>query len=115
MSYAPFVFGDVESTTVVDEYTVAVKLKNPSTPFLRNMAMVFAAPIVSPTALKAGNNSVMDKPVGTGPYKLFAWGRGQQIILTTNEDYWDEKPSIQNVIYRVMKDTSARVVALKNG
>lgn len=115
MSYAPFVFGDVESTTVVDEYTVAVKLKNPSTPFLRNMAMVFAAPIVSPTALKAGNNSVMDKPVGTGPYKLFAWDRGQQIILTTNEDYWDEKPSIQNVIYRVMKDTSARVVALNNG
>ena len=72
-------------------------------------------PIASPTALQKYNNNLMENPVGTGPYKLVAWDRGQQLILTTNEDYWGEKPAIQNVIYRIMKETSARVVALNNG
>lgn len=115
MSYAPLVFGDVEKTEVVDEYTVRITLKQSSTPFLRNMAMAFAAPIVSPTALKKYNNNVMEHPVGTGPYKLVAWDRGQQLILTTNDDYWGQKPLTQNVVYRIMKETSARVVALNNG
>ena len=115
MSYAPLVFGDVASTEVVDEYTVRIKLKKSSTPFLNNMAMCFAAPIASPTALKKYNNNLMEHPVGTGPYKLVAWDSGQQVILTTNEDYWGPKPKIQNVIIRIMKETSARVVALNNG
>lgn len=115
MSYAPLVLGDIEKTEVVDEYTVRITLKKPSTPFLNNMAMCFSAPIASPTALKKYNNNLMEHPVGTGPYKLVAWDRGQQLILTTNEDYWGPKPKIQNVIIRIMKETSARVVAINNG
>ncbi len=115
MSFAPLVFGDVKSTEVVDKYTVKITLNKSSTPFLRNMAMCFAAPIISPTALKKYNNNVMENPVGTGPYKLVAWDKGQQLILTTNEEYWGKKPPVQNVIYRIMKETSARVVALNNG
>ena len=115
MSYAPLVFGDVQSTKVIDDYTIEIKLKKRSTPFLRNMAMCFAAPIASPDALKKFNNNLMENPVGTGPYKLVAWDKGQQLILTTNEDYWGKKPAVQNVIYKIMKETSARVVALNNG
>lgn len=115
MSYAPLVFGDVKEVKVIDDYTVQVTLKKASTPFLRNMAMCFAAPIISPAALKKFNNNVMENPCGTGPYKLVAWDKGQQLILTTNEDYWGEKPAVQNVIYKIMKETSARVVALNNG
>ena len=114
MTYAPLVFGDVVSTEVVDDYTLKVTLKKPSTPFLRNLAMAYAAPIASPTALEKYKN-LMEHPVGTGPYKLVTWDRGQQIILTTNEDYWGEKPPVQNVIFRIMKETSSRVVALNNG
>ena len=114
MSYAPLVYGDVAKTEVVDDYTIKITLKQPSTPFLRNMAMAFAAPMVSPQALKQYNNDLMEHPVGTGPYKFVTWDRGQQIILTTNEDYWGEKPAIPNVIYRIIKETSARVVALTN-
>lgn len=115
MSYAPLVLGDIDKTEVVDEFTFRVTLKRPSTPFINNMAMCYSAPIASPTALKKYNNSLMDHPVGTGPYKLVAWDRGQNIILTTNDDYWGPKPAVQNVIIRIMKDTSARVVALNNG
>ncbi len=115
MSYAPLMLDDIEKTEVVDEYTFRVTLKKKLTPFLNLMAMNFAAPIASPTALKKYNNSLMTNPVGTGPYRFVTWDRGQQIVLTRNEDYWGEKPAIQNVIYRIMKETSARVIALKTG
>lgn len=114
MSYAPLVLGDIEKTEVVDEYTLRVTLKRQSTPFLNNMAMCFSAPIASPTALKKYNNSLMEHPVGTGPYKLVTWDRGQSLILTTNEDYWGQKPTVQNIVIRIMKETSARVVAINN-
>ena len=114
MAYAELVYGDVAKVEVLDEYTVKVTLKQSSTPFLRNMAMLYAAPIASPAALKA-NKNLMTNPVGTGPYRLVAWDRGQQVILTTFEDYWGDKPKVQNVIFRLMKENGARVVALNNG
>ena len=115
MSYAGLVYGDVKNTEVLDEYTVRINLKKNSTPFLHNLAMMYAAPIVSPTALKKYNNNVMQNPCGTGPYKFVAWDRGQQVILTRNDDYWGQKPIVQNLIFRTMPETSARVVALNNG
>lgn len=72
MSYAGFVFADVVKTDVVDEYTVKVTLSKNATPFLHNLAMSFAGPIVSPKALKENNNNVSLAPCGTGPYKFVA-------------------------------------------
>lgn len=115
MSYAGLVYGDVEKSEVIDEYTIKITLKKKSTPFLHNLAMSYAAPIVSPTALKTYNNNVNEHPTGTGPYKFVAWDRGQQVILTRNDEYWGKPAHVQNLIYRTMPETSARVVALNNG
>lgn len=115
MSYAPLVLGDVEKTEVVDDYTVRITLQRPSTPFLNNMAMPFAAPIVSPTALDKYGNDLSEHPVGTGPYKLDSWEHGKQVVLTVNEDYWGEKPSIKNVVIRPVKALADRVEAINKG
>ncbi len=115
MSYAGLVYGDVEKVTVIDEYTVEIKLLKSSTPFLRNIAMQFAAPIVSPKALQEFNNNVNEHPVGTGPYKFLAWDKGQQVVLTRFEEYYGEKAKTQNLIFRTIPETSSRVIALNNG
>ncbi len=115
MSYAGLVYGDVAKVDVIDEYTIAITLKKKSTPFLHNIAMMYAAPIISPAALQKYGNNVMEHPCGTGPYKFVAWDKGQQVILTRNEDYWGEPAKVQNLIFRTMPETSARVVALNNG
>ena len=114
MSYAPLVYGEVVSTEVIDDYTIKINLSKNSTPFLHNLAMVFAAPVISPKALQEHNNNVSAAPCGTGPYKFVSWDKGQQVILTVNENYWGEKPLIKNIIFRTMPETSARVVALNN-
>ena len=115
MSYASFVWGDVAEVKVIDDYTVAITLKRRNTPFLHNIAMMYAAPMISPKALQEYGNNVMEHPCGTGPYKFVAWDKGQQVILTRNEAYWGEPGRTANLIFRTMPETSARVVALNNG
>jgi peptide/nickel transport system substrate-binding protein len=115
MAYASFVYGSVKNVEVVDKKTVKVNLTAPSTPFLSNLAMVMAAPIISPKALKDNNNNANQTPVGTGPYKFVKWDKDQSIVLVRNDEYWGTKALTKNVIFKFIKDNSARVVALNNG
>lgn len=115
MTYADFVWGYVDGVEVKDEYTVAITLKQPSTPFIANLAMVFGAPMVSPTAAKEGD--LMNTPVGTGPYKFVEWKKDQYVKLEANEDYWNEegKAKISNVVIRTIKDASTKILELQSG
>lgn len=115
MAYAPFVYGSVKDVQVVDKNTVKVNMKAASTPFLANLAMVMSAPIVSPKALQDNKNNVNQAPVGTGPYKFVKWAKDENIVLVRNDEYWGTKALAKNVIFKFIKDNSARVVALNNG
>jgi len=115
MAYASFVYGSVKDVQVVDANTVKINLTAPSTPFLSNLAMVMGAPIISPKALQASNNNVNQVPVGTGPYKFVKWSKDENIVLVRNDNYWGTKALTKNVIFKFIKDNSARVVALNNG
>lgn len=115
MAYGSFVYGSVKDVEVVDDYTVKINLTAPNTAFLANLAMVMAAPMVSPKALADNNNNVNEAPVGTGPYKFVSWAKDENIVLERNEDYWGTKALTKNVIFKFIKDNSARVVALNNG
>jgi len=115
MGYAGFVFGSVKDVEAVDENTVKINMKAACTPFLNNLAMCLGAPMVSPKALKDNNNNVNEHPVGTGPYKFVSWTKGQNVVLTRNDEYWGTKALTKNVIFKFIKDNSARVVALSNG
>lgn len=115
MAYASFVYDSVKDVQVVDKNTVKINLKAPSTPLLSNLAMIMSAPIVSPKALKDNNNNVNQAPVGTGPYKFVKWSKDENIVLVRNDEYWGTKALTKNVIFKFIKDNSARVVALNNG
>ena len=114
MPYASFTFGTVKSVEAVDPATVKITLTQPNTAFLANLAMGIAAPIVSPKALADNNNSVMETPVGTGPYKFVKWNKGENVVLERNDEYWGEKAKTKNVVFRIIADNSARVLALNN-
>ncbi|MFU0833547.1 MAG: Periplasmic dipeptide transport protein [Oscillospiraceae bacterium] len=115
MGYASFVYGSVKEVKVVDENTVQIILKEPCTPFLRNLAMNLGAPIASPTALEENNNNLNEAPCGTGPYQFVKWDKDEAVVLVRNDNYWGDKAKSKNVIFKTIKDNSARVVALSNG
>ncbi len=115
MPYASFAFGTVKDVVVDDECSVTINLTQRNTAFLANLAMSMAAPMVSPAALEAGDNSVMENPVGTGPYEFVEWNKGENLVLVRNEAYWGEPAKTKNVVFRFITDNSARVLALGNG
>lgn len=123
MPYATFVFGEeaigsgLKAIEVVDEYTVKLTMRAPSSAFLKNMAMTLAAPIVSPTALAANDNNVSRTPCGTGPYKFESWTPADNVKLVAFDDYWDtaNKAKTKNIVFKVIPENATRVTALLNG
>lgn len=101
----------------VDDATVKFTLNAPLAPFLANLAMDMFA-ISSPAAIeKAGENYGTPSAgcVGTGPFVFKEWVEGDHITVTANDNYWGGRPQIDQIIFRVIPDDSARFLALKAG
>ena len=52
---------------------------------------------------------------GTGPYRIAAWERNQQIQLVANQHYWGGKPPFQRIVIRHFEDGAAQLLALRRG
>lgn len=113
MAYASFVFGMVDELKVINSHTVQFTLKYPYAPFLNNLAMPAAAPIVSPTAVSALGDDFSSNPIGTGPFKFISWERGKEIILNINSSYWGQQPQYNRLVFTVIKNSRLRSLALK--
>ena len=62
-----------------------------------------------------GVEGFVEKPIGTGPYKLVDYELNSRIVLERNDKYWGPKPKIRRVILEIIKDPSARVAAIQSG
>ena len=122
MPYASFVFGEeaagngVETVEAVDDYTVKITMRAASAPFVKNLAMALASPIVAPSAIEAATDGqAITNPVGTGPYKFVDWTKGASVTLVANEDYWGEAPKTKNLVFKIIAEGNTRLTSLING
>jgi peptide/nickel transport system substrate-binding protein len=113
--YAGFVFGMVDEIQCPDPYTVKFLLQYPYAPFINNLAMPAAAPIVSPSAALNLGEAFGEHPVGTGPFCFESWEKNKNIILKANPDYWGEKPAYNELVFKVINNSRLRALALKLG
>ena len=97
----------VESVEVVSPTEVRVVLAEPSNMWLFRMTTRIGA-MFTPE----GVDDLANEPVGTGPYVLEEWNRGDSLVLTANEDYWGEPPAIDTVTLRYFADPTAANNAL---
>jgi len=104
----------VKDIVAVDEYTVKYTLQKPEAPFIANLAMDFAS-IVSPTAVEKYKEDYTNHPVGTGPFKFVSWTKDANIVVERFDDYWGDNAYLDRVIFKVVPDATARVLALKKG
>ncbi len=109
-----FLVAPISSVTVVDEYTVKIKTKTPFAPMLSNLTHGTNG-IISPAALKASWDKPITKPVGTGPFMFKEWVPGSKLVMVRNDNYWGKKPALEEVVFQVIPDDAARVVALETG
>ena len=115
MLYAGFVFAPLEEIRVIDEYTIKFDLKYPYAPFLNNLAMPMAAPVISPAASEKYGHDFGQNPVGTGPYHLSKWAKDRHLILDAFAGYWGEPPAMPKLVFKVVADEEDRQSQLLGG
>jgi peptide/nickel transport system substrate-binding protein len=52
-------------------------------------------------------------PVGTGPYRFVSRRAGERIVLVANPDYWEGRPNLSRVVYRVIPSQATTFLELK--
>lgn len=110
-----FLLGSVQEIEAVSEYELRLHLAEPFAPILSHLSHSFIG-IISPASFAdLSPDETTDAAVGTGPYELVEWSRGDSITMVRNEDYWGPAPEIPNLVFRFIPEDSARMVALETG
>ncbi len=107
---------DVTDAKKLGRYTVEFRCTKPY--FLR-LEFLGEMPVVPKHIYNDGTDFNTHRanraPVGTGPFKFDRWETGKRLILTRNELYWDIKPELKSIVYRVVPDESVALLKLKKG
>ena len=102
-----------------DDYTVVFHLKTPNVAILANLAMDFASIGSAEYAdflLKKGTPEQFDQvPVGTGPFSFVAYQKDAVIRYKKNPDYFGEKALVDDLVFAITPDATARYAKLKAG
>jgi ABC-type transport system substrate-binding protein len=82
----------IEGLQALDRYTLRIRFSTPYYSFQHWLTYDGLAAVAREVveANKDPSNRVMEHPVGTGPYRLKDWVRGQKIVLEANPGYRDE-------------------------
>lgn len=117
-------FGELQDIATPDPLTVIFTLKKP-VPFFMNVFQAGETPILPAhafagvdmsTAASVRGAEIMQKPIGTGPFRFKEWRKGSYIALERNNDYWLAGfPCLDGIIVRMIPDGAARAIAVETG
>jgi len=106
---------EVDKAEVVDRYTFRVHYKKPFAPALSSWGNL----VVLPKHLLKGQDITKTDfgrhPIGTGPFRFKEWRTQEKIVLSANPDYFDGRPYLNYIIYRVIPDPATMFMELKAG
>ena len=91
------------------DYKVVFNLDKADSTFINKLTDVGIVPEANYNEDSYGQN-----PIGSGPYKLAQWDKGQQFILEKNPDYYGQEPYFEKIT-NLFLDSDAAFAAVKNG
>ena len=98
---------------VVDDYTFTLHTDGPYALLITNLASHGNA--ILPKSLIDRGHDFGEEPIGSGPYKLVEWNRGDSLVFEANEDYFNGAPAIKSMTWRIIPEGSGRTIALEAG
>ncbi|MGW7658603.1 ABC transporter substrate-binding protein, partial [Streptomyces tendae] len=99
----------VDTVQAVSPTELKVTLKRPSNDWLYRMTTRLGAMFS-----RTGVSNLATEPVGTGPYEVKEWNRGDSITLARRDDYWGREPHFASVTLKYFKDPTAMNNALRS-
>jgi peptide/nickel transport system substrate-binding protein len=106
----------VEDIAAKDDYTVVISLKEPWAPFLADISL-FSNSILPEKVFKgAKDEDFANKPVGSGPFMLVDWKKGEELVMKANPHYYEKGiPKTAELRIRYIPDDNSRIIALQSG
>jgi ABC-type transport system substrate-binding protein len=65
--------------------------------------------------LEATGGSPLDNPIGTGPYSLDQWVRGDSVVYKANPDYYGQVPAHETAVLKWATESAGRLLELQSG
>ena len=93
----------------VNDTQVVFTLENPDSAFVHKLTDLGIVPEAT-----YDNSTYGQQPIGSGPYKLVQWDKGQQVILERNDDYYGDMPYYSKIT-NLFLDRDAAFAAVKSG
>jgi ABC-type transport system substrate-binding protein len=112
--------GAFQSIVATDANTVTFTLCRSDPAFLSKIAFnvfgIYPSEWLEATAGDGSRTSEgLERPVGTGPYVLSEWNRGESITFTANPDYWGDAPEAETLVFRWSTESAQRLLELQSG
>ncbi|MHC1759052.1 MAG: peptide ABC transporter substrate-binding protein [Negativicutes bacterium] len=107
-------YGKIQSIGIPDESTVVVRLSEPY-PYVYHL-FPFVLPRHKAAELADVRTQNFNRlPVGSGPYILKAWRRGDAMVFEANPGYHRGRPLLESITYRIVTDRQIVLSQLKIG
>ncbi len=118
-SYMNLFFENVESIEATGDWELTVKLKTPD-PTWKYVLATSAGMIIEKAYAEEHSEDLGTAEVGvigTGPFVFESWENGSRVVLTKNENYWDESATtnIDEIVFSVISDDTTLATAVKSG
>jgi peptide/nickel transport system substrate-binding protein len=101
-----------------DAFTIVVHLRKPYAPFVAEFFTPEVGGVILPKHLLSQYSDLNrvafnNHPVGTGPFKVDAYEKGNMIRLVANPDYFRGAPKIKEIDVHFIPDTNTIVTQLR--
>ncbi|RII09668.1 Oligopeptide-binding protein AppA precursor [Streptomyces sp. YIM 130001] len=104
----------LDSVEAKGERTVVFHLKYPYAPFAERTVLPIAPKHIAGEQ-NVNTGAFTTKPVGTGPYKLVKWSKGEKLTFKANSRYWGGAPKVKDFTMAIIKDDDVRATRLRSG
>ncbi|KAA9000660.1 ABC transporter substrate-binding protein [Affinibrenneria salicis] len=99
-----------------DAHTLVITLKEPSVPFLSQLALPNASIISKKALTEMGEEAFAEKPVGSGAFSIKEWVRGDRVVLEKNPRYWQaSRVKLDGVEWLTIPDDNTRMLKVQAG
>lgn len=95
----------VEKVEAVNDTTVKFTLKEVQSTFVNNLVATGIVP------QHAYSEEYAENPIGSGPYQLVQWDKGQQMIVKTNPEYYGKNPNFNKITFVFLSEDAAFAAA----
>jgi oligopeptide transport system substrate-binding protein len=86
----------LDGIKAIDRYTVQITLSESFAPFISILGLPHTSIIPREEVERAGEDFAI-KPVGTGPFRLAQWHRGQAIVLDANPHHFRGRAALDRI------------------